>query len=140
MFFMLFRVGCNNVCDAWCIEIPCFENGRTPQVSLCSRPWRGLSKLRCFMSGWGFVSGLRVPKKCFLEGAAKAKSRPFGENNPFAFALEATRSTLSAGRGREGWREEGMIIVGCSTLKDCNCHRLWGDNEVSGIPHFHLVL
>ena len=23
--------------------------------------WRGLSKIRCFMSGWGFVSGLQVP-------------------------------------------------------------------------------
>ena len=50
------------VWDAWRIEIHCFENGRTPQVSLRSRPWRGLSKVRCFMSGWGFVSGLRVPK------------------------------------------------------------------------------
>ena len=50
------------VCDAWCIEIHCFENGRTPQVSLRSRPWRGLSIIRCFTSGWGFVSGLRLPK------------------------------------------------------------------------------
>ena len=50
------------VWNAWCIEIHCFENGKTPQVSLRSRPWRGLSKVRCFMSGWGFVSGLRVPK------------------------------------------------------------------------------
>ena len=48
------------VCDAWHIEIHCFENGRTPQVFLRSRPWRGLSKIRCFMSGWGFVSGLQV--------------------------------------------------------------------------------
>ena len=49
------------VCDAWCIELHCCENGRTSQVSLRFRPWRGLSKRRCFMSGWGFVSGLRGP-------------------------------------------------------------------------------
>ena len=58
MFFHV--VSCRvYVWDAWCIEIHCFENGKTPQVSLRSRPWRGLSKVRCFMSGWGFVSGLR---------------------------------------------------------------------------------
>ena len=45
------------VWDAWCIEIHCFENGETPQVSLQFRPWRGLRKVRCFMSGWGFVKG-----------------------------------------------------------------------------------
>ena len=49
------------VSDARRIEIHCFENGKTPQVSLRSRPWCGLSKVRCFMSGWGFVSCLRVP-------------------------------------------------------------------------------
>ena len=52
MFFHV--VSCRvYVWDAWCIEIHCFENGKTPQVSLQSRPWRGLSKVRCFMSGWG---------------------------------------------------------------------------------------
>ena len=61
MFFHV--VSCRvYVWDAWCIENHCFENGKTPQVSLRSRPWRGLSLVRCFMSGWGFVSGLRVPK------------------------------------------------------------------------------
>ena len=61
MFFHV--VSCRvSVCDAWCIGIDCFENGRAPQVFLRSRPWRGLSKIRCFMSGRGFVSGLRVPK------------------------------------------------------------------------------
>ena len=65
VMFFFHVVSCRvYVCDAWCIEIHCFETGRTPQVSLRSRPWRGLSKIRCFMSGWGFVSGLRVPKKC----------------------------------------------------------------------------
>ena len=62
MFFMLFRVGFMSVMLGWCIEMRCFENGRTPQVSLRFRPRRGLSKIRCFMSGWGFVSCLRVPK------------------------------------------------------------------------------
>ena len=63
MFFHV--VSCRvYVWDAWCIEIHCFENGKTPQVSLRSQPWRGLSKVRCFMSGWGFVSGLRVPNQC----------------------------------------------------------------------------
>ena len=56
------------VWDVWCIEIHCLENGNTPQVSLRSRPWRGLSKVRCFMSGWGFVSGLRVPNVRFKTG------------------------------------------------------------------------
>ena len=73
IFFMLFRVGVY-VWDAWRVEIHCFENGKTPQVSLRSRPWRGLSKLRCFMSGWGFVSGLQVPNlKCYAVFAGHSK-------------------------------------------------------------------
>ena len=31
------------------------------QVLLHSRPWLGLNKIDDFMSGWGFVLGLRVP-------------------------------------------------------------------------------
>ena len=65
MFFMLFRVGFMSVMLGG-IEIHCSENGRTPQVSLHSRPWRGLNKIRCFMSGWGFVSGLQVPNSLSL--------------------------------------------------------------------------
>ena len=62
MFFMLFRVGFMSVMLGALKLHNCFENGRTPQVSLRSRPWRGLNKIRCFMSGWVFMSGLRVPE------------------------------------------------------------------------------
>ena len=59
--FVLFRVGfMSGMLGA--LKFIAFENGKTPQVSQRSRPWRGLSKVRCFLSGWGFVSGLRVPK------------------------------------------------------------------------------
>ena len=44
--------------------LPFVENGRQPQVSLRSQPRRGLSKIRCFMSGWGFVSGPSDRQNC----------------------------------------------------------------------------
>ena len=79
MFFHV--VSCRvYVCDAWCIEIHCFEIGKTPQVSLRSRPWCGLSKVRCFMSGWGFVSGLLVPK-FFKRQNVEEKSAENGRKN-----------------------------------------------------------
>ena len=47
-----------------------------------SWPWRGLNKMHCFMSGWAFVSGLRVTnhvtmgaQTCFVEGSEKASQK-----------------------------------------------------------------
>ena len=49
-----------SVCDAWGIEIHSLESGRTLVLRHGGR-WRGLNKMHCFMSGWGFVSGCGCP-------------------------------------------------------------------------------
>ena len=47
------------VCDAWDIEVHGLESNRAPSfAAFAAMAWT--EQIRCFMSGWGFVSGLRV--------------------------------------------------------------------------------
>ena len=120
MFFHVFSCRVY-VWDDWCIEIHCFENGKTQQVSLQSWPWRGLSKVRCFMSGWGFVSGLRVPKTKRIErnlGGAPC--------NP-----DRERGLAWAKWGRSGFFAVLCLLAYGHTVSSPNFTSIWGTQRAS---------
>ena len=51
------------VCDAWDIEMHGLESNRALRFAAClAMAWT--EQKSCFMSGWRFVSGLRVPNVC----------------------------------------------------------------------------
>ena len=62
VFFLLFHVGFKSVM----LGTLKFVIGKATEhrkVLLRYWPWHGLNKIRYFMSGWGFVSVLRVPNQ-----------------------------------------------------------------------------
>ena len=64
-------------CLAWALkpsQIHSLDSNRTPEVLLRIRPWRGLTNIAGFKSGWGFVSGSRVLAKWpFVESSVTPK-------------------------------------------------------------------